>query len=78
MVLHTGVKVYKRCSQHTSGRIHCLANVIVYEAIVTGRKSRIFGYMSSGDKVCEKETKLDTKLSHKGSVPGHLMAYIIN
>lgn len=33
------------------GRMHCLARVIVKLAMMTGWKSSIFGYMSSGDSV---------------------------
>ena len=36
----------------TMGQIHCRLSVILNEARVTGRKSRIFGYMSRGDSVC--------------------------
>ena len=33
------------------GRMHCLARVMVNEAITTGWKSRILGYMSRGERV---------------------------
>ena len=35
----------------TIGHMHCLASVIVNDAMVTGRKSNIFGYISKGDSV---------------------------
>ena len=38
---------------YTIGRIQGLASVMVNDAIVTGWKSRIFGYISKGDKVPE-------------------------
>lgn len=38
---------------HTIGRMHGLAKVIVKDAIITGWKSRILGYMSKGERVPE-------------------------
>jgi hypothetical protein len=35
----------------TIGRRHGLASVIVKELMMTGWKSKILGYMSSGDRV---------------------------
>ena len=38
------------------GRMHCRASVMVNDAMVTGWKSNIFGYMSRGDRVPEVMT----------------------
>jgi hypothetical protein len=46
----------------TIGRIHGLAKVIVNEVIMTGWKSRIFGYISSGERVPEVMTTVWKRL----------------
>ena len=38
--------------------MHCLASVMVYDDMVTGRKSKILGYMSRGDRVPDVMTTL--------------------
>jgi len=44
------------------GKMHGLANVMVKEDIITGWKSRIFGYMSKGDRVPEVMTTVWNRL----------------
>jgi hypothetical protein len=46
----------------TIGRIQGLAKVIVNEVIMTGWKSRIFGYISSGERVPEVMTTVWKRL----------------
>ena len=46
------------------GRIHCLARVMVKLAMMTGWKSSIFGYMSSGDNVPLVITTLWNRSEH--------------
>lgn len=40
---------------HTIGQRQGLAKVMVKEAIMTGRKSNILGYISKGDRVWKKK-----------------------
>jgi hypothetical protein len=53
---------FKNEASTTIGRIQGLAKVIVNEVIMTGWKSRIFGYISSGERVPEVMTTVWKRL----------------
>ena len=42
-------------TQLTNGHTHVLLRVIVNVAMVTGLKSNILGYISTGERVCNKK-----------------------
>jgi len=50
--------IYGESTVLTIGNKHGRAKVIVNELMTTGRKSKIFGYMSRGDKVPDVITTL--------------------